>query len=388
MARGWLVSLGVLVAVACSGRTKDRDATTVPGAAGDESVGGEAASGGASGGRTAGGGRAETGGRTDTGGAATFGGALATGGAVTAGGAPPLGECVLAYRHDRCCPEPEPVRREELESDPCLQEWTPLLLGPSKPSACPFPDCAVACQQVFPTSRVAELDVDGRCTFASECESADDCTTLFDTSACCDCGRAFPKTWEGSSECLLPEGATPPLTCGFCADVDCDQCARRGPLTCATSQSGLRLCEHGKALDLGPNQCAAEHACTGGVCPVCLAQGEAACGGPVPRPAECETDADCRERADNLNCETPPCENARCVQGCLADDDCGPSEVCDDHHCRPAPCSDNGACSPNHACLSDLCVRRSCKTSADCGDYCVNGACYDKPGRCGDGCLP
>jgi hypothetical protein len=376
MARGWLVSLSLVVALACSGRTRDEDAPTEPGiagAAGDASVGGTSA----------------TGGRASTGGAAETGGAP-TGGGTGTGGAPASGECVLAYRHGRCCPEPEPVTRDELESEPCLQEWTPLSPAPIKPSTCEFPECAVACEAVPPVSRVVELAADGRCRFASECESADDCTILLDRVVCCPCGGAFPESWKGNFECLLPVDEIPPISCGFCGEIACAPCPVQG-LSCERGADGLGRCVRGKALDLPPDSCAAEQACGANpmhVCSVCVAPGDAACGGPAPPPDECESDADCRERADNLICEQLPCQNRRCVQGCLLDDDCGEAEACDDYHCRPVACSAAGECGPNHDCASDLCVRRTCKTSAECGDYCVNGACYDEAGRCADGCLP
>jgi hypothetical protein len=399
MARGWLVSVGLVIAVACSGRTKDRDLGESSGEAGDGSVEGR-------GGRaTTGGGRSTTGGDTATGGAnggrsATTGGSALTSGGTseasggagaTMGSAGDRGDCAIALRHDRCCPLPEAVSRGELESNPCLQEWTPLGRGVAKPRACEFPDCDAPCLAATPLTRSVALDSDGECRFVSECETAADCVSLFDATACCACPVASPEAWRYPLECLLEFSGARPPNCDTCsADVACEPCPAAGSLACVGLE-GQRRCEYGKSLDLPPDQCAAEQACAENPmhgCTVCVARGEAACGGPAPPPDECESDAECRERADNLNCEQIPCQNKRCVQGCLADEDCGPSEICDDYRCNPARCAAGGTCTPNHACVADLCVRRSCTTSAECGDFCVNGQCQEYPGDCLEGCAP
>ena len=361
MARGWLVSMVVLVAVACSGRTKDRDPADDQGSAGERPTGGDTAAGGENGGSAA----------------------------AAEGGASSRGVCAIAYRHDRCCPEPEAVSRSELESDPCLQEWTPLLLGPSKPSACSFPDCDAPCPSIAPESRAVELGGQGRCRFAAECETGDDCITLFNRAACCDCGRALPRSWQGQAECLLPAGELPPIRCGFCA-AECDECLAPPALECVTAARGLARCEFRKLPTLEPGQCTSEHTCTG-ECDRCFPEGEIACGGPAPPPAECELDADCRDGVEDIEtliCDEVPCQNRRCVPGCLVDDDCGVLEVCEYHHCRPAPCTPADTCGPNHTCVSSFCLRRTCSTSADCGDYCVTGRCHETPGECGFDCLP
>lgn len=369
MARGWLLSVGLVAAIACSGRTKREEPGAGQGAAGERATGGDSASGGR---------------------AATSGGSVATSGgsAGATGGSSSSEGCAIAYRHDRCCPRPEPVRREELESDPCLQEWSPLGPVPSTPAACEFPACDAVCAPLAPESRSVALGADGACRFKDECESAEDCAVFLDAKACCSCPVAFPKAWSGELECLVEEGDPFPGDCRKqCGPVACGPCEPHGALVCLSDGDAFARCGFEPFEDLGPEQCAAEQACTG-ECDLCLAEGEQACGGPAPPPAECESDADCRARAENLNCEEVPCQNKRCVQGCLLDDDCGESEVCDDYHCRPAPCSSDAACSTNHVCLVDLCVRRPCESSAECGGYCVNGLCRESPGKCEFGCLP
>jgi hypothetical protein len=392
MARGWLVSVGVLVLVACSGRTKDPEPGSEAGAAGDSSTGGDAGRGG--GAATSGGGVATTGGRSSTtGGRAGTGGSASSGGSGVSGGTGgTTGECVIAYRHDRCCPPPVPVRREELESDPCLEEWSPLSLGPSSPVACEFPSCDAPCAPLEPESRVTGLGADGACRFEDECESEDDCAALNNTQACCNCPLAFPSAWIGRHECLVGGADFFPRYCRKgCGSVVCGSCPPTGALHCVTDGDAFARCGFAPFKELGPDECAAEQACAENPmhgCTVCVARGETACGGPAPPPDECASDAECRERADNLNCEQVPCQNKRCVQGCLTDEDCGPSEICDDYRCKAAPCAADGTCTPNHACVADLCVRLSCTTSAECGDFCVNGQCQEYPGDCREGCAP
>jgi len=141
------------------------------------------------------------------------------------------------------------------------------------------------------------------------------------------------------------------------------------------------------------DRCAAEQRCAaggvGGGCPVCVVPGDAACGGPAPPPATCKSDAECNAQATNLICEAEPCRNAGCVQGCIADSDCAPSEICgDDHRCAGAPCVADGDCNSNRRCTAGVFTRRRCTLSDECGDYCVNNTCYETPGSCADGCIP
>jgi hypothetical protein len=100
-------------------------------------------------------------------------------------------------------------------------------------------------------------------------------------------------------------------------------------------------------------------------------------------------DTDCNVAATNLICEAAPCRNLACLQGCIADSDCAPSEVCGaDHRCAPAPCMSDSDCNANRRCDAGHCVRRRCTVSSECGDYCVENTCYERPGTCADGCLP
>jgi len=100
-------------------------------------------------------------------------------------------------------------------------------------------------------------------------------------------------------------------------------------------------------------------------------------------------DTDCSVSASNMICEALPCQQLACIQGCIADGDCAPSELCGaDHRCAPAPCMTDADCTPNRACESGRCERRRCTVSSECGDYCVNNTCYEQTGQCADGCIP
>ncbi len=106
-------------------------------------------------------------------------------------------------------------------------------------------------------------------------------------------------------------------------------------------------------------------------------------GGSPPQ-FECAADDDC---SDELICVyveqsrlcRAPCPTTRCdpAQG----QECGP-----DGRCRTVPCSIDSDCPTNFACDVDggFCERASCSAGPDCPDtsFCVNGFCYESPGRC------
>jgi hypothetical protein len=94
---------------------------------------------------------------------------------------------------------------------------------------------------------------------------------------------------------------------------------------------------------------------------------------------------DCAERGDTVICEpSGHCGMRECVPGCLLDGDCGQGTTCgSDHRCEPKACSNTAACGPNFDCTFErLCERRRCGSTTNCEGYCVNGLCYDAPGKC------
>ena len=392
--RGSVLGSAAFLVVGCAGRSvqHEREGVSTGGAGADASsgVGGSGGSGatGANGGSGASGGSGAIGAQGGTG---TRGGAAgstigATGGT---GGSP--AECLLAVRVDQCCGEPTPVTRAAYEADPCWAAWDPS--GASivaRPGCVPVP-CPAACRLAEPETRVVEVTADGSCALASECDSDDDCTLLWDAHGCCSCDvTALPRSFAGEG-CWVAEGGNAPAGCNACGPTVCN-CPDPGPPTCVRTPSGLGRCIAVRS-HLTPGQCAAEQACpqggANGGCPVCVAPGDMACGGPAPPPPACMTDAECSVAATNLICEAAPCRNLACVAGCIADGDCAPSEVCGaDHRCAPAACRSDSECSPNRRCDAGRCVRRRCTVSSECGDYCVNNTCYERAGACADGCLP
>lgn len=55
----------------------------------------------------------------------------------------------------------------------------------------------------------------------------------------------------------------------------------------------------------------------------------------------------------------------------------------------PLACTGDETCPARHVCREGTCRVRTCATSSDCdGRFCVNGLCYDEPGRCYPCCPP
>ena len=136
-------------------------------------------------------------------------------------------------------------------------------------------------------------------------------------------------------------------------------------------------------------ECSAERTCPGSAdtdCVQCLLHGEQACGGPVPPPANCISDADCGN--ENVICSKAPCANEVCIMGCLSAADCEASHDCDKHHCVPRVCSADADCSANFRCHEGWCARRTCRSSAECNGFCVLDTCQELAGHCAYTCIP
>lgn len=411
----WVVGAAcILVGVGLSACGSDSGASFSGSSGGEAGSGGQASSGGStSGGASSGGSSASTGGSgSGTGGAASGAGGGtgaepgagaageaeggeggsggASGGSAGSGGAPD-DECVAAIRVDQCCAQAQPVPRSELEADGCL------VLFPSGLRATELPDCpgydpeacaAVDCDGPSAPSRLVRADGGGACQFVDECETVEDCVQGLDFGTCCDCPAPMPRALVEDDECLAAVGSSDRPTCADCSNVLCEQCPELDTtLACTVPVDGLSRCVWATQAP-SSSGCSAESTCRDDL--ACYTPGEIYCAGPAPPPDECETDNDCDGDALFICEPVGHCGATECVPGCLRDDECPESEVCSDRHrCEPPSCAANGTCaSPNFACQSGACVRKPCSSSSECGDYCVNGYCFETRGQCLDPLAP
>jgi hypothetical protein len=100
----------------------------------------------------------------------------------------------------------------------------------------------------------------------------------------------------------------------------------------------------------------------------------------------CSTDADCRLDGGTKICERACggiCPMGSCVAGCTYETACPTGMACGTQgRCQASACTAPADCPQNFDCLNSGCVRRSCKSDAECDDYCVVGACYSTLGAC------
>src|SRR5262249_26221450 len=149
--------------------------------------------------------------------------------------------------------------------------------------------------------RTVAPDPGGGCGFASECNHDDDCALVADARQCCLCPSIpLPLSLAGQ-DCWVAQGEGVPAGCSTCgADPPC-LCPAIGTPACVSTPSGLSRCVQILASPLPDGRCAAEQRCpaggVGGGCPVCVAPGDAACGGPAPPPATCQSDEECSAAA-------------------------------------------------------------------------------------------
>ena len=140
-----------------------------------------------------------------------------------------------------------------------------------------------------------------------------------------------------------------------------------------------------------PSDCASAQSCpisAAGPVLECLAPGSCMPSG-IALPRRCETDADCRSGQDLVCGET--CHGGSdCIPRCRADSDCRESEACGaDGHCTARACTTAADCPLNFTCSkTGRCDRATCSQSAECRGYCVEGRCYELPGRCVECCPP
>jgi hypothetical protein len=109
----------------------------------------------------------------------------------------------------------------------------------------------------------------------------------------------------------------------------------------------------------------------------------------------CTEDAECSAPgqicaplgAVSRTCDACSGPNYVCMPGCTGDGDCDSSQSCEVGHCVGRPCVE-GTCSAFYDCAPNgrneyRCARRRCGADDVCqGGTCVNGECYDSPGRC------
>ncbi len=120
---------------------------------------------------------------------------------------------------------------------------------------------------------------------------------------------------------------------------------------------------------------------------LCVAPGVSLCGHCVQPPLPCASDGDCKMMGASYICDTGPClcnGALTCQAGCTIDAECGSWQFCaPDHHCTGLPCLKDGDCPKDFACAKDQhCARKACASDGDCMDYCVDGQCYNTPGKC------
>jgi hypothetical protein len=103
--------------------------------------------------------------------------------------------------------------------------------------------------------------------------------------------------------------------------------------------------------------------------------------------SSCDTDAQC---GSGICQRRRQCsaggggEYRMCNVRCTTDSNCDYGFTCaSDGHCQPISCGAGGTCPPDYLCgTNSLCIRRSCTTDSECSVACVNGRCFDRPGRC------
>jgi hypothetical protein len=143
----------------------------------------------------------------------------------------------------------------------------------------------------------------------------------------------------------------------------------------------------------GPESCLPEGACrTTGDCDSaagydCVPPGTPdACGTCFDGMDECLADDDCGATEVCVKRDEPCLCHPywACVPGCTADEGCAEGEACVDGHCGPAPCDTDEDCPGLFSCSdAGICVRRACTDDTACpGGFCVRELCQPTLGTC------
>jgi hypothetical protein len=219
----------------------------------------------------------------------------------------------------------------------------------------------------------------------------------------------------GAPQCLTPDQATPATLCGapgWCGRCDCP------PPPVAPEGNGM-VCQSNADCPAPSADGKRASSCEQGACTECASDLDCPalmpfCGtvqsvfgpssfGSFRSCAQCLTDEQCSEATPHClltngvgrcvacishqECAQGVCDQGSCVAGC------GPNQACTNRFAECAPsqrcearvCANDSECPPpNAACTSGRCQRRACQDDATCdaGGSCVQGACYEAPGRC------
>ncbi len=234
---------------------------------------------------------------------------------------------------------------------------------------------------------------------ANQCTDEVPCnvgSTCYDpgTEAAVNCGA---PDWCGECDCpempFLPTGAGT----GCSSDEECPSASdtERTASSCENSQ-----CAECAVHQDCPNDfpfCGIEEFSGAQICFQCQTNEDCPSEQPVCNVLHgnwgTNTAGSCVECVVDLDCASGVCSRSNtCVPQCANDADCGPNEACgDDERCVPQTCESPEDCSSASRCqdegddgIAPLCVPKSCADGSSCGEgnYCVSGACYDRPGTC------
>lgn len=250
------------------------------------------------------------------------------------------------------------------------------------------------------TSTSSTTTTTGTSTGTTYTETTPGCDGQPGECGSCDSDVSFPtECVDGTWLCV--QGEPLPLDCTYplCTDYDRNDvcCDADGVATTAECFSPSQpICPADQELsdafcgELSEFGCNTHQDCERGGC---FAPYEPiGCGACLDLPG-CDSDEECAVMGEGVICDTPTisdchCGSAQtiCRQGCLADENCGPGQLCtEDHRCVVLECEEVADCPEFFDCRDGVCGRRGCVNDVPCGaGHCVKGACYEVLGFCTD----
>ena len=227
-------------------------------------------------------------------------------------------DCLLAVKHDTCCPCPQPSSQADLAADPCL---LPLEVSqipeecqvdcPEIPCpACPSPGRSVECRQ-------------GECAWKEGiCEEDEECLAAIRTDNCCE--AAFPATLSDieEDECLVVWPIAWETVSSSCLDRWPEECAY---IDCMPAPPPSR------AVECGPDGCEFVGECEENEECGLVVDTRKCCFCPEVWPLSMVSHVPCLVRSGDpipAGCRPPECENILCEE-C----DPPPSPNCIDSQC-------------------------------------------------------